>query len=678
MKSAQAHEEEQLAQWLIPSPVHLARSGGTVRVGEAARQWLRRLGSRGMNHPLAIDSDLLARNQTREASSPDASWLREHVTGGWCNTSTKDSQAYSLELSKNGDDTLLATITSPTAAGVRAGRATLAQVLTLVSANAFTRGLSGSGNIPESEGWPRDHVPLLVIRDAPKFATRGVMIDVSRTRISRMDDFFDTIDTLALLKCNHLQLYTEHTFAYSFAEEVWRGWSPLTSSEIRRLDAQCASRGIELVANQNCFGHLRNWLESPGFASLAETHEDWFFDVWPRSGPFSLCPTDPASIAFVRRMLGEVLPCFTSGMVNIGCDETYDIAFGRSKSACEERGRETVYAEFVARIVEVARELGKRSMFWGDVALNKVECLDAISRDAILLAWGYEPDTDFAAWCRGVREQDTNARSKTQSSGSEELPREVWVCPGTNAWRSITGRTRERVATLDRAAREGVAEGASGYLVCEWGDSGHWQQWPISLRAIADGLACAWMGREASATSAAALCVHALQENDLHVAQRLGTWLDALGDADAPLRANCGWLSRVDLAGYPLRNQTALQADLNQRWNAPTKHAGNVEDWIEARDRIEALKVELEELLVTSSRTHEELMQSVELARFAAERALARRNVGSSQVEFSRKALAWREALKAEHARLWRSRSREGGLAASLAYFDAIDLGEGK
>ena len=107
-----------------------------------------------------------------------------------------------------------------------------------------------------------------------------VMLDVSRDRIPTMEEFGRIVPWLASLKVNHLQLYTEHTFAYAGHEEVWRGWSPLTPAEIREIDALCIGHGIELAANQNCFGHLRTWLELPRYAHLAETHGDWVFDVW--------------------------------------------------------------------------------------------------------------------------------------------------------------------------------------------------------------------------------------------------------------------------------------------------------------------------------------------------------------------------------------------------------------
>src|SRR5437879_309045 len=69
-----------------------------------------------------------------------------------------------------------------------------------------------------------ESVPAMHIEDAPAFPIRGVMLDISRDRVPTMAELRKTVDLLAALKFNHLQLYTEHTFAYRGHEEVWRGW----------------------------------------------------------------------------------------------------------------------------------------------------------------------------------------------------------------------------------------------------------------------------------------------------------------------------------------------------------------------------------------------------------------------------------------------------------------------
>ena len=167
---------------------------------------------------------------------------------------------------------------------------------------------------------------------------------------------------------NQLQLYMEHTFAYADHETVWRDASPYTSEDIRRIDACCRERFIELVPNQNSFGHMHRWLKHPAYRHLAET-EGSFVTSWgeTRSGPFSLNPTGKNSLQFLAGLYDELLPCFTSNQTNVGCDETFDLGSGKSKAACDERGKGRVYLDFLLRIRELLKQRGHSMQFWGDI-----------------------------------------------------------------------------------------------------------------------------------------------------------------------------------------------------------------------------------------------------------------------------------------------------------------------
>ena len=109
------------------------------------------------------------------------------------------------------------------------------------------------------------------------------------------------VERLGDFKINELQLYTEHTFAYRRYRAVWRDWGALTAREIRTLDARCRELGIDLVSNQNSFGHLRQWLEFPPLKKLAEVgapYEDGN-GTFLRY-PSTLAPNHPGTLPFLR------------------------------------------------------------------------------------------------------------------------------------------------------------------------------------------------------------------------------------------------------------------------------------------------------------------------------------------------------------------------------------------
>lgn len=319
-------------------------------------------------------------------------------------------------------------------------------------------------------------LPGVEIYDYPDFAVRGVMLDISRDKVPRMETLYQLVDMLAGWKYNQLQLYTEHTFAYQNHPLVWADASPVTAEEILALDEYCRQRFIELVPNQNSFGHMHRWLKHERYRHLAEVPEGVVTPFTPDGEPYSLCPTDERSLVFLAGLYDELLPHFSSRLFNAGCDETFDLGMGRSANACAEKGVGNVYLDFLLEIYQLVRQRGRQMMFWGDIINQHPELIPRLPADVVPLEWGYEAEHPFDAHCQRYAEAGLT----------------YYVCPGTSSWNSISGRTDNALANLRSAAQAGLAHGATGYLVTDWGDNGHWQPLPVSYLGFAAGAGYAW------------------------------------------------------------------------------------------------------------------------------------------------------------------------------------------
>jgi hypothetical protein len=329
----------------------------------------------------------------------------------------------------------------------------------------------------------REHgrrLPRLSIRDYPDFPRRGVMLDISRGRVPKLETLLELADHLADFKINELQLYIEHTFAYRKYQAVWKEWGAISGQEVRRLDARCRELGIDLVPNQNSFGHMRYWLDHPPLKKLAEVSEPYkspggdFLRY-----PATLAPNHPGTLPFLRGLYGELLSNFTSERFNVGCDEPWDLGRGQSKRLCQARGKGRVYADFLKQIHREVTRRGRRMMFWGDIIIRHPRLLRELPRDMIPLNWGYEANHPFRQEARHFAESDMK----------------FYVCPGTSTWMTLIGRHDNALANLCSAARAGVEHGAAGYLITDWGDGGHPQPLAVSYLPYLAGAALSWCGR---------------------------------------------------------------------------------------------------------------------------------------------------------------------------------------
>ena len=226
-------------------------------------------------------------------------------------------------------------------------------------------------------------LPYVRIEDSPALPRRGYMLDISRGRMPKPETIKGMIDFLAALKYNEFQLYMEgDCFKYAAYPEETADFDCLTPEDIEELDAYCRERFIDLVPNQNSFGHMYTWLKKPRFHHLGLYEGD--------EVPSTLNPLLPESFEFVSNLYASLLPHFSSGFVNIGLDEAYGLGKSQIEATCREKGKDTVFMEWLGKLSSHIRETyGKRTMFWADMIYNYPGSFAMVPQDAIALEWGY-------------------------------------------------------------------------------------------------------------------------------------------------------------------------------------------------------------------------------------------------------------------------------------------------
>lgn len=430
------------------------------------------------------------------------------------------------------------------------------------------------------------------------------MLDVSRDRVPTMKTLRELVDLLALCRYNQFQLYTEHAFAYSEHREVWEEASPLTAAEVRKLDAYCRMQGIELVANQNSFGHMERWLKLPKYNPLARFPHGGAITPWGtvKKYPTTLDPDNPDSLKLIEGLFDELLPNFTSPLVNVGCDETFEITDPEE------------YLGFLLKVLAAAEKRGKRPMFWGDIVLRHPELIERIPKNAIALDWGYEGNHPFAAEC-----------AKFAKTGLD-----FYVCPGTSSWRSLGGRVENMRENLEAAEAAGRRFGAKGYLVTDWGDEGHWQPLVASLPGIVLGGAFAASGAKAA---------------------KMDLELELNRIMDAPLAGPLLKLGTLYLRGGALRANCSELFNILLNDHGYSRHPGLTDAVL---DEISGIAHGVR-IAVERYADHNDWAKEIAYMASLIDCACHRRDEGRLR------------ALRDEHGRIWRLRSREGGRADSLA-----------
>lgn len=532
-------------------------------------------------------------------------------------------QGYRLEV---GEDAVR--LVGADEAGLRHGRATLAQ-------------LRHPANAPG--GVDDGTLAACRIVDWPDFAVRGVMLDVSRDRVPSMDTLRDLVDRLAGWKINQLQLYMEHTFAYAGHEDVWRLADPYTVQDMHDLDAHCARRGVELVANQNTLGHFERWLRLERYRPLAIAPDgfDWMFGI--RRPALTLDPANPEAFALVSDLLRQLVPHVKSERVHIGMDEPWELS-------PERRGE---WVKWLRALRELEVLEGRELLVWGDIPAAHPDLLADLPDDVTVCEWGYEANHPF----------------EERAARLEESGVAFWVCPGTSSWMSISGRVDNMIGNIHSAARSGAAHGAGGLLVTDWGDMGHHQQPCVSDPGFATAAAFGW-------------CVDAhdgLNANELATVLDVHCYDDPAGVTGHAV-VGLGQAYQMVEPRPPNMSALALPYFLPQ-WrmgSAVTAGLSTVD--------LEAVQALVDDTAVALARARprrpdgklviEEIVATGALLRLAC-RDVVLRLAGdgglASVAEADRATLAAElEARIGEYGRLWLERFRPGGLTDSTAWFEHL------
>ena len=320
-------------------------------------------------------------------------------------------------------------------------------------------------------------IQCVEIEDRPDFEFRGFYHDITRGRVPKLETLMELADRLSFYKINQLQLYVEHSFAFKAHSEIWADSDPLAAEDILVLDEYCKKRRIELVPSISTFGHLYHALISKSFGSLNEYEKipDKPFTWIERMRHYTLDASNPQSLQFVRDMIDEYLPLFSSGKFNIGCDETFDLGRGRNRPLAESMGVGKLYLYFVREVVNHVRSRNKSVMLWGDILLRYPEVLKDLPEGITLLNWNYDPDAT-----------EDDIRTIAEAGFTQ------YACPGVKGWNRLVNDMDGSTDNIRAMVSYALKYDAKGILNTDWGDFGHINLLAGSMPGAVFGAGLSW------------------------------------------------------------------------------------------------------------------------------------------------------------------------------------------
>jgi hypothetical protein len=293
---------------------------------------------------------------------------------------------------------------------------------------------------------------------------RAFSDDLSRGLVPTVDYVKRQIRTFAYYKMNMHSLYMEHTFKSEshplFAPEE----GSFDAAELKEIVEYAKKYHVEIVPEQQAFGHLHKVLKYEKYNRLAEIP---YGDV--------LTPQEEESYKLVADLYKEIDQIFPSRFFHIGADETFELGEGRSSAEVKEKGVGKVYFQHINRVRDILKPYDRRLMMWGDIALNHPELIGEIPKDVIVMNWAY-----------GARDSYVNRIEPFQKAGLQQF-----VCPSVWNFNLIFPNNEFATVNIRNFVRDGQAAGAMGVMNTNWDDDGE-TLFEMTWYGVALGAAAGW------------------------------------------------------------------------------------------------------------------------------------------------------------------------------------------
>ncbi len=208
------------------------------------------------------------------------------------------------------------------------------------------------------------YIPALHIEDSPRFAWRGLLVDVSR-HFEPVDEMKRTLDGMEAVKLNVLHWHLSddqgirvESKRFPLVQQKASGGKYYTQAQIRDVVAYARDRGIRVVPEFDMPGHSNAWLVAyPKLASYPGIYE--LGQTW--SGYYgTLDPTNERVYRFIDRFVGEMTTLFPDSYWHIGGDEVvptqwnasaHIIAFRKAHNLADNAALQAYFNQRVSKIL---------------------------------------------------------------------------------------------------------------------------------------------------------------------------------------------------------------------------------------------------------------------------------------------------------------------------------------
>jgi len=346
------------------------------------------------------------------------------------------------------------------------------------------------------------------------FKKLGIMLDVSRNMVMRVEHFKKWLRRLALCGCNEVQIYSEDTFELDDEPFFGAYRAPYTLEELQEMDDYADQLGIELVGSVQTLGHMEQVLQHKHYQNITDSERIMLVD-------------SPDTEKLIRKIISFWKSALRSSRIHVGMDEAHGLGRGKHQTLYGAEKESSLMTRHLKVVSEICKEYGMEPMIWSDMFFRMTnenhDYYDFTSPFPKGIQKEINPDVSLVYW--DYYHKDA-ASYRKMIARHRELGKEPIMASGIWTWSRLWYDHRETMETvipcIDVCRQEKISE----LFFTMWGDDGAYCNYDSSLAGIvrcAD-LAFGCRDENDSADRFEAVC-HAVYEANT-IAGNLQMWLN--------------------------------------------------------------------------------------------------------------------------------------------------------
>ena len=289
------------------------------------------------------------------------------------------------------------------------------------------------------------------------FKTFGVMLDMSRNAVMKVDALKKYMQTIKKLGYNAILLYCEDT--YEVEGEPYFGYmrGRYSVEEMKEIDAFAQSIGMEVIPCIQTLSHL-------------ETTIRW--GQFPTDNKRTLLVGDERCYQLIENMFATLSKCFTSKRIHIGMDEAWELGRGNYFVKNGLESVDVIMKKHLERVCEIAKKYDYELLMWSDMFFAEVtnhryycekmkmpaSAIEAMPKEVKPVYWDYYHTAE--------KDYDDMMHNHKQFS------KDFWFAGGAWTWSGFAPNNNYTLKTMIPALDACRKNRTKNVFFTMWGDNG--------------------------------------------------------------------------------------------------------------------------------------------------------------------------------------------------------------